>query len=158
MDESTTAAPGISPGPVADEENLLREILNPDHLVDGMLKPAEIALTDLKKRGFSVHRMEYVTRKFVEDAINQRLAKPFQGQPRLSEGVAYLGTQAVREIRDDGNQAFVVIDTAMLTNPGHASIYLSEVGMKDSLARGMRNKLLPLLENRMSVAEAFAGR
>lgn len=157
LDESTTGAPGISPGPVGDEEILLREILNPDHVVGGALKPAAISLTDLKERGFSVHRLEYVTRKFVEDEINQRLVRPFQGQRRMSEGVARLTARAVREIRDNGNQAFVVLDTATWSKWGHASIYLSNIGLKESLARGLRNKLLPLLESRMSVAEAFAG-
>ena len=39
---------------------------------------------------------------------------------------------------------------------GHASIYLTDQGMKESLAKKMREKLLPLLENRMSVTDAFA--
>ena len=86
LDESTTGATGISPGPVGDEEILLREILNPGHVVGGALKPAAISLTDLKERGFSVHRLEYITRKSVEDEINQRLARPFQGPSKDSRG------------------------------------------------------------------------
>ena len=157
LDESTTGAPGISPGPVGDEEHLLREILNPDHMVAGEIQSSAISLADLRERGFSVHRLEYVTRKFIEDGINHRLVRPFQGQRRMSEGVARLTARAVREIRDNGNQAFVVIDTATWSNWGHASIYLSNIGLKESLARGLRNRLLPLLESRVSVAEAFAG-
>ena len=158
LDEGTTAVPGISPGLVADEETLLREILNPDHVVDGKVQSSAIPLTDLRERGFSVHRLEYVTQKFVEQAINERLARPFQGQTRVTEGVARFTARAVREIKNDGNQAFVVVDTSAKSNRGHASIYLSDIGAKDSLARRLRNRLLPLLENRMSVAEAFAGK
>ena len=158
LDESVTAAPGISPGPVADEESLIREILNPGHVVDGEVQSSAISLTDLRERGFSVHRLEYVTQNFVEQSINQRLSRRYQGQMRVSEGVAHFTARAVREIRDNDVQEFVVIDTAMQSNPGHASIYLSDIGVKDSLARRMRNKLLTFLENRISVADAFAGR
>ena len=157
LDEATTAAPGISPGPVADEESLLREILNPDHVVDGEVKPSAVSLTDLRDRGFSVHRLRYATRKHVEDSIEGKLARPFQGRARGSEGVAHFTARAVREIRDNGKQVFVVVDNATWSHVGHASIYLSSIGMKDSLARSMRNKLLRLLETRLPVAEAFAG-
>jgi hypothetical protein len=149
--------PGISPRPVANEESLLREVLNPDHVVNGEVQSSAIPLKELQERGFSVHRLEYVTREFVENAISQKLARTFQGSARVSEGVARLTARVVREIRDNGNQTFVVVDTATRSNPGHASIYLSNAGMKGSLARRMRDRLLPLLENRTSVAEAFAG-
>ena len=158
LDEATTAAPGVSPGPVKDEENLLREMLNPDHVVGGEVRPTAVSLRDLKERGFSVNRMDHVTRVFIDRAINQRLTRPFQGMSRVSEGVARFTTGAVREIRDNGNQGFVVIDAATESSRGHASIYLSDVQVNDSHARGLRSRLLPLLENRMSVAEAFAGR
>ena len=102
-----------------------------------------------------MHRLQYVTRRLVEDAINKKLARTFQGVTRVSEGVARFTAQAVRDISDEGNNAFVVIDTAKTSNVGHASIYLFDVDMKDSHARSMRDKLGPLLENRVSVAEAF---
>ena len=102
--------------------------------------------------------MDYVSQHFVERALNQRLSRPFQGVSRISEGVALFAAQAVREIRDNGKQVFVVIDTATVSNKGHASIYLSDVRVNESRARGIRSRLLPLLENRLSVAEAFAGR
>ena len=157
LDEATTAAPGISPGPVADEESLLREILNPDHVVDGEVQSSAISLKDLKELGFSVRRSGHVTRKIVEDSIEEKLTRTFQGRIRMSEGVARFTARAVREIRDNGIQVFLVVDTATWSNRGHASIYLSNIGIKDSLARSMRNKLLRLLETRMPVAEAFAG-
>ena len=156
LDEKTSASRGISPGLVGDEESLLREVLNPDHVVDGVVQRSAISVKDLKERGFSVHRLRYVTRKFVEGAINEKLARPFDGKVRVSEGVARFTVRAVRDIQENGKQAFVVVDSATRPNPVHASIFLSNVGMKDSFARSMRDELLPLLEKRMSVAEALA--
>ena len=128
-----------------DEERLLREVLNPDHFRGGEIQPAAIPLKDLKERGFSVHRLQYVTRILVEESINEKLARPFAGEDRVSEGVACFTAHAVREISDNGNKAFVVIDTAKPSNKGHASIYLLNVDVKDSHARSMRHKLRPLL-------------
>ena len=156
LDETTSAAPEISPGTVRDEEWLLREILNPDHFRNGEIMPSAIPLKDLKERGFSVHRLLYVTRELVEESISEKLMRQFAGEDRISEGVALFTALAVRGIRDDGNRAFVVIDTAKPAHEGHASIYLSDVEVRDSLARRMRDGLRPLLENRMSVAEVFA--
>lgn len=139
-----------------DKERLLREILNPDHFKSGEIQPSAIPLKDLKERGFSVHRLQYVTRILVESSIREKLARPFGGELRVSEGVALFTARAVRETSDNGNRVFVVIDTAKPSNKGHASIYLSNVEVKDSLARRLRDRLRPLLENRISVAEAFA--
>lgn len=157
LDEAKTAAPGLSPGTVTDEEFLLREVLNPDHVKNGEIQPSAIPLQDLKVRGFSLHRLHYVTRKFVEDSIRDKLSRPLTGKPRVLEGIARFTARTVREIRDDGHQAFVVIDTAKLSNKGHASIYLFHVDMKDSRARSMREKLVPLLETQISLAEVFSG-
>ena len=114
-------------------------------------------MKELRIRGFSVHRLDHVAQNLIEGSIISKLARAFHGQPRVSEGIARFTAGAVREIRNNGNQAFVVIDTATRCNPGHASIYLSDLEMKESLAKRNRKKLLPLLENRMSVAEVFAG-
>ena len=102
LDESTTAAPGVSPGIVADNEILLREVLNPDHVVNGELLSSAIPLKDLKGRGFSVHRREYVTQRFVESSIDQKLVRPFGKEKRGSEGVALFTTRTVRGLQNDG--------------------------------------------------------
>ena len=131
-------------------------MLNPDHVVNGELLSSAIPLKDLKGRGFSVHRREYVTQRFVESSIGQKLVRPFGKEKRGSEGVALFTTRTVRGLQNDGLQAFVVIDTGTQSNPGHASIYLSKIEMKESLARGLRDKLLTILENRVSLTQAFA--
>ncbi len=131
-------------------------MFNPDHVRDGQVQPSAISLKDLQERGFSVNRLWYVTQEFVEDAISRTLTRTFQGSPRESEGVAYFQARAIRDIWDNSTQVFVVIDTAFSENRGHASIYLANLDVKPSHARRMREKLLPLLHGRVSVAEAFA--
>lgn len=156
LDETTSAAPDISPGLVEDDEPLLRLIFNPDHFRDGLLQPSAIPMKDLKERGFSVDRLRHVTQEFVEDSISRFLARTFNNLPRESEGVACFQARDVRDIRDNGTQVFVVIDKALQNNQGHASIYLADLGMKQSQAKRMREKLMLLLNSRVSVAEAFA--
>ena len=156
LDETVSAAPGVSRGVVLDDEQLLRSLFNPDHIKDGVLQVAAIPLRDLQERGFSVNRLSHVTPEFITDGINRLLARRPGGESRYSEGVARFSAGAVRSIQDDGSQVFVVIDTASPDNVGHASIYLSDVSTPQSQARRMREQLLPVLQQRMSVAEAFA--
>ena len=155
LDERSSAQPDFSPGTVLDEEWLLRSLLNPDHIVDGQTKPSAIPLRDLQKRGCSVDRLAHVTPEFVNKSINRWLARTSGGRERRSEGVARFTAGNVREFKDGGEQIFVVIDTALSCNRGHASVYLADSQMKESRARRMREKLLPLLANRMSVEMAF---
>ena len=156
IDETISAAPDLSPGVVQDDEQLLRSLFNPDHIKDGVLQVVAIPLRDLQVRGFSVNRLSHVTPEFVDAGINRLLARRPGGEPRYSEGVAKFTAGMVRSIQVDGRQSFVAIDTALPDNVGHASIYLSDVSMPQSQARRMRERLLPLLQRRTSVAEAFA--
>lgn len=155
LDEGNSAAPCVSPGTVRDEEFLLRELFNPQHIVDGKLIESAISLQDLRQRGFSVHRMKHVRADFIKASMEERLSRPRKGTPWTNEGVAKLTAQAVRQLRLDDQQAFVVIDTAVEDNPGHASIYAAEPEKGDPYARELRSLLLPLLHNRMSVDEAY---
>ena len=61
----------------------------------------------------------------------------------------------VRKIRVDDQQALVVIDTAQDDNRGHASIYAAAPEKGKSHARELRSLLLPLLQERITVEEAF---
>ena len=156
LDETSSAAPDISPGLVEDDEPLLRIVLNPDHFRDGRIQSSAIPTKHLKESGFSVDRLRHVTQESVEASISKFLAGTFNSVPRESEGIACFQARDVRDVRDDGAQVFVVIDTALQSNRGHASIYLADLGMTKSKARQMREKLMLLLNNRVSVAEAFA--
>ena len=155
LDETKSANPDFSPGPVSHGEALIRAIFKPDHVAQDELQPAAIPIQDLQKRGFSVHRIAHVTPTFVTNEINRMLERKSGGEQREFQGVARFTTRAVRSIRDQETQVFVVIDTAYSYNPGHASIYLSDLQLKESQARRMRNRLLPLLNDRITVSEAF---
>ncbi len=91
----------------------------------------------------------------MEKSVEERLSRPRKGEPWKDEGAAKFQTSEVRRIRLDGRPAFVVIDTAHACNPGHAGIYAAAPGKGDAHARELRSLLLPLLQKRMSIEEAF---
>ena len=153
LDEHVSTQPNLSPGVVEDDELLLRELFNPQHVRNGELLPSAIQTEDLLLRGFSVNRMRYVTAEFVKAAIEKRLSE--KGEPWKDEGAAKLKALEVRQIRFDDCQAFVVIDTAERNNPGHASIYAAAPEKGKPHARELRELLLPFLQERMHVDKAF---
>lgn len=156
FDEARSAAPNISPGVVKDNESLLRELFNPQHIKNGKLLPAAIPVRDLLDRGFSVHRMQYVTKSFVHELIESRLSKPRKDGPWTNEGVARFKALEVRRLglRDE-QKAFVIIDTATDDNPGHASIYVAAPEKGEGHARELRDLMCQLLKNRVSLEDAF---
>ena len=156
LDETSSAAPGISPGVVKDDETLLRELFNPQHVKNGELLPAAIPVKDLLDRGFSVHRMQYVTEDFVKKLIEERLSKPRKDGPWTNEGVARFKALEVRQLSlREGQQAFVIIDTATDDNPGHASIYATAPEKGEAHARELRDLIRQLLESRIPIEDAF---
>ena len=152
LDEGSSAAPDLSPGPVRDEEILPREIFNPQHIKEVLLERA-VSLEDLRSKGFSVHRKKYVTEKFIRARIDERLVIPRKEAPWEAEGVAMIETSKVRQVCVDDKRAFVVIDTANEDNQGHASIYAAKCDKAH--ARELRKHLLPLLRKRKIVEEVF---
>ena len=162
LDEEKSATPGISPGIVEDEEFLLREMFNPQHVQDGEVFETGIPAKDLWNKGFSVHRMKYVSSDFIKVSMEEKLSRTRKGEPWKDEGVAKLQTLSVRQLlAEDDKRAFVVIDTATEDNPGHASIYMAEYIAEpkkgERHARRFRHLLLDLLQNRMTINEAYAG-
>ena len=134
---------------------MLREMFNPQHVKDGEVVVTAVSLTELRSTGFSVHRKEYVSLEFVRKALEWRLLKPRKGTPWKNEGVAEILTGDVRRIRRDEESLFVIIDTAVSENPGHASIYAAIPELRDPEARKLRLLLLPLLQNRKLVEQVF---
>ena len=156
LDETVSASPDISPGLVQDDETLIRALFDPDHIKDGEVVPAAIPIKDLLQRGFSVQRRNFTTQELLEKLIDKYLSKPSGGTKRKFEGVAPLETREIRALTDDEKRLFVVIDKALECNPGHASIYLAETKVADSIARQHREKLMPFLNHRTSISEALA--
>ena len=157
LDESKSAAPEISPGIVEDEEQLIREMFNPQHInEEGKVIERAISVNELLVDGFSVHRIQHVSKEFVEKSIQTRLSRK-RKEPWASEGVPKLKTLAVRQIFLEDERAFVVIDTATEDNPGHASIYFATPQKGKAYAREARGILLPLLQDRVTLDEAYDG-
>ena len=157
LDESTSAIPELSPGPVQNRETLLRMILDPDHITEGRIQPSAIQLRDLTQRGLSVHRREYTTAREVERAAQTLIGRATAGATRQLEGLASFTAGAVRIIRAQEGQAFVVIDTPQPENRAHASIFLANIQTRPSLAREMREQLLNLMTHRLTLEQAFIG-
>ena len=88
LDESTSASPALSPGPVQDQEALLRIIIDPDHTMEGRIQPSAIQLRDLTQRGLSVHRRGYATRQEVERIVQAMLGRTITRGARRLEGLA----------------------------------------------------------------------
>ena len=155
IDESVSAAPDFSPGVVRDSEPLLRALFNPEHVQQGKVLARAISLRDLRERGFSVHRIRYASYDLVMSFINEVLSRPRSGEPWTDAGVATLHTAQVRNFQVNGQRAFVVIDSASQENPGHASIYAARPEQGNAHARELRALLLPLLQARISLTDAF---
>ena len=161
LDETTSAAPQFSPGVVEDEEILLREMFNPQHVKNGKLTKRAIGAKELVSTGYSVHRRHYTSPDFIRTKMQNRTSKRrSDGSFWEDEGVALLGVGAVRSIRirdkDQERQVFRVIDDASANDRGHASIYVYCCpGEGEAYARKMKRYLLPFLQSRMSVDEAF---
>ena len=162
LDEGCSAAPGISPGVVSDDEFLLRELYSPDQSEENTEKLSITAIPakHLIESGFSISRQTFVQVETLNSLIAERLERPRKTEPWESLGVARLNTKEVRDLRlraKPDEQAFVVTDTATEDRPFHASIYAAKQNAKESHARQLRKILLPVLEARwMSVDDAYA--
>lgn len=130
-----------SPGPVADEEVLVRAIFNRIYVdSEGALKPTyfQAVIRDFTVRGLSVNRREYVT----EDDFLDRL----RGHASNKHG--YLGFIAakcgdLRSLFSEGRRLLCVYDTATEIDCSHADVCQSvspdpSLTKKESKAARMR--------------------
>jgi hypothetical protein len=154
-DENVTAMPGISPGTVKDDEEVLRSLFNPEHVENGVLQERAISLDDLRCRGYSVHRLRHTDRQTVQRSNEKILGRSFNGQSRTLVGAAILRAREVRDLRHEGKQAFVVIDTALKCNRGHSSIYAKDSPFSKGRLRKLRELLLPLVDAGMTANDPF---
>ena len=152
LDEGVSPDPSLSPGTVEDDEYLIRELCDSHHIdEDGNIVESAIGVKDLLSQGFSVHRRQHTPIDFVKQSVQKRCS----GRLGWKENVALFKAEEVRVIRDNDERAFVIIDTAYEGHCGHASIYVAFPEKGKAYARKMRRHLLPFLQPRMSVDEAF---
>lgn len=156
--EESEKQSNYSPSPVHCDEELLRTMIHPDHVLNGEVTVAAVALSDLKSRGFSVDRVNYATRERIQRAIDKNLSKNPEliekGQdPRTGCDIAKFQCRSVREVVDaDQQRAFVVIDDGIEINDAHAKI-LSAAKRGDGALRKLRDLLTPFLQDRKEIHE-----
>lgn len=127
--EALSASPH-SPGPVENEEHVLRLVVNPIHinLEDGSLKPT--LMSDVKLRGASVQRLAYIFRDTVIDMGRQNAERKNAGAGNTGQERSVYGTVelSVKDIREvviaTKDRAFGVFDTAKQLDPSHADVFL----------------------------------
>lgn len=114
-----------SPGLVGDDESIARLIFSPIH-IDGQGKvlPAAFSDVDVPGRGLSVNRYAHCTS---EELLNLARAKEAmdrdKGKPdREYKGFVVAGVRPVRDITNEGLQAFCVKDTSLKDNISHADV------------------------------------
>lgn len=117
-----------SPGPVQNDEMLVRTFDQPTHYRDGKILPA--AFTDIASRGLSCNRLNYTT---VDESLTRSSHRVAAANVRSGSDrrtIAY-ATYSVDYLRDltcyEGAQcrrALAVYDTAYEVDPSHADICL----------------------------------
>ena len=153
LDESVSAAPGVSPGVVVDDEILIRELYNPNDISEKEVKNSAIPRQDLICRGLSCHRLEYVSKSIVTELTERRLANKDGWQ---FVGLARLRVRSIRSLQCNGRRAFVVIDTALEQNRSHASVFAADgLSTSKSQAKELRRILMPLFRDIVSLNDAF---
>ncbi len=155
LDEGVSQNPAQSPGTLENDEYLIREMCDPNHFDEnGNVTEAAISLKHLQSKGVSVHRRQYTPIDYVKTAVRNRC----KDRDGWIESVSLFTVEAVRAKKDEGKQVFCVIDAPIEENPGHANIYFSHLVIDKitrPYARKLRHRLLPLLQNRMSVDAAY---
>jgi hypothetical protein len=127
--------------------------LDPDHLEpSGKLAVAAIALEDIRFRGWSVDRQRFTSKWRVRlSHYGWKKRKP----KLIKLHVLPLRASDIRLVAiTNGQQEFVVTDSAVWLNPAHSAVLLA--GPKgEGAARGLRSKLMEGFPQYMDVEQAF---
>ncbi|MFM0315941.1 hypothetical protein PQR36_13715 [Paraburkholderia nemoris] len=157
MEFERLTASTLSPGPVENSEDLLRQIFNPLHveLDTGDLKPS--AFEDAANKGMSVDRLQYREQEesfeagYARAEVANANAKPGAPQ-RTLHGLAKLRAESVRAlVSADDSQCFGVYDTALADNKAHADICQILHIQDKKAARSARSKLVDLAKGSVAL-------
>ncbi len=148
-------ASNLSPGPVGNAEELLRQIFNPLHveLDTGDLKPS--AFEDAANKGMSVDRLRYREQEasfeagYARAEVANAHARP-DAPPRTLHGLAKLRAESVRALKSGDIQCFGVYDTALADNRAHADI--CQLLRDKKAARSARSRLVDLAKGSIALA------
>ncbi len=121
-----------SPGPVQDDEYVIRQIYSPIHIDEetGRLKP--LAFEDASSRGMSVNRKNFVSKQELEEKIAKKLKiDKDRGKKRTCKGVAIAKCSDIRAITHQETKSFCIYDTATDKDKSHADICQAISGRKE---------------------------
>ncbi len=112
-----------SPGVVAPSESIARMIFSPLHVEEnGTIKPS--AFSDVKDKGLSVHRLEYIECKELE-CLGKAMASNANVAGRSERdyiGYVKAHTAEIHQLTGDEKRLFCVYDTAKETEISHADV------------------------------------
>lgn len=114
---------GDSPGPVDDQETLVRVWHHPESFTDaGELSPSAISKRDLCERGLSLNR-----KSILDPDVQINLVKSQQERIPEKRMDAFISETLCEEIRsltnDDGDRLCLVLDEPLDINIAHCGIY-----------------------------------
>jgi hypothetical protein len=158
---------GLSPGPVADSETLIRIVL-PQHIFQktGLLKPS--VLTHAESRGMSVFREERATDDQIWAAAerivrNARAVALKQGKNKEKNvGVRGVLRMKCKDIRtfcweDEADPCYCVYDNASRNAPAHAAAFQRIANVSAGLRDARRNALFERLKGAFLPVDQFRG-
>ncbi|HIP25380.1 MAG TPA: hypothetical protein EYG81_02785 [Archaeoglobus profundus] len=112
-----------SPGIVKSSEYIARMIFSPLHIEEnGTIKPS--AFSDVKDKGLSVHRLNYIRCKELE-SLGKTMASNANTAGRSERdyiGYVRAHTTEIRQLTVDNKRLFCVYDTAKETKRSHADV------------------------------------
>ncbi|MDR8090332.1 hypothetical protein KPB05_23010 [Burkholderia gladioli] len=137
-----------SPGPVASNESVIRQVTHPN-FVDDENKIKPIWFDDVMNRGLSTDRLSITTvNEVVERArrrADERNAKPENAERQVTvHSLGKLSVEKIRRVRCGDVQAFGVYDTGLAENPAHADV--CQLVHSSQAARSVRYELFAMTE------------
>lgn len=155
-DELRSVCEKYSPGKIEDSEVLIRTMYDPEHVHQGRIIETAIPLEDLKERGFSVNRKNYIKRDDLERIVEAQVKKrPEKQEIKLT---SCLKCNEIRGITSEDTKVrgFLVVDeidcNEIPINTAHGAIYSAYRTGKGGL-RKLRAMLLGLLSKDMILLE-----
>ncbi|WP_140414150.1 hypothetical protein [Bathymodiolus platifrons methanotrophic gill symbiont] len=132
---------------MSEQEVLLRLLYAPEHIVDGNVIETAISLKDLKCRGVSLDRLSYVEKEIIKKRIEAQTSKA--PDERQEASLSKFSCSDIRNINNNNDQVFLIIDDATQTNIAHASIFLIKGSCPPRKARA---ELVRCLQDRQSLS------
>lgn len=154
----------FSPGPVQDDEILIRTLYSPIHVNNQTQEIKPAAFDDVLKRGLSVDRKSHISQRELEIKTRGKIEQDLEAGKRRDDfwGVTVADCSNVRSIlAEERYRSFCIYDTATEDNRAHADIcqafvHLPGTEKRKVLDRSLRARLSQQFSNRvLSATEVY---